>query len=646
MEAPVVLLTGGTRGITAEVAKEMARRGPCTLLLVGRTAPLELPLQEAPERERIRAQLSQKNARVTPKMVEEVLSPLRVAEEVRRNVEGLRKLGATVEVYTVDLGVERAVLGLLKDVLDKYGRLDVVVHGAGIEESRKLIDKNAHDFRRVFAAKADGGLWLAENLPEGTFFVSMGSVAGFFGNPGQVDYAAANNAMARICSLRPWSLHVAWTAWGNTGMAIRGGMDSLLSQRGIGLLPAEPGAALLVDMIGAGMVGEVLAAGKLGDFRIPSWHPLLDEVGMEGDTLVGFRRLSLQQDPWMEDHSIDGTPVLPGVIGLELMVATALMGTPEGQYCGAEAVQFMAPLKLYRDDPTEIEVRATPNGDGAWNCSLLSRRTARTGRALVTEHFRAKVYLDNMPLLPALPAGFLPDEEISSRQIYQRFFHGPRFQVLRDVEALALQGLVANAAVEHAAIGDGLLTDPLVLEAAFQAAGLHRMVISGMMGLPAEIDAVARFREVTDHQGLVITLYQRGETYDVDVDDDLGQVLKLRGFRLIDRGPLPTDQQFSPPEGGWASVSLASASEQKALPEAEQKAFGSRGTPRRQADRLAGQLAGRRALSFLGGTSLRRLPSGAPIAEPSSLGISESSGWRSTCGGDGAAAGGGGYRNG
>ena len=187
---------------------------------------------------------------------------------------------------------------------------------------------------------------------------------------------------------------------------------------------------------------------------------------------------------------------------------------------------------------------------------------------------------------------------------------------------MAVQGLVAVAAVEHAAIADGLLTDPLVLEAAFQAAGLHRMVMNGMMGLPSEIDAVARFREVGDHQGLVITLYQRGDCYDVDVDDDQGQVLKLRGFRLIDRGPLPADQQFPPPEGGWVSVALAAASERGALPEAEQKVYGGRGTARRQADRLAGQLAGRRAIHPLGGTLLERLSSGAPIAEPAHIGVS------------------------
>ena len=84
---------------------------------------------------------------------------------------------------------------------------------------------------------------LAENLGRLAWFVSMGSVAGRFGNPGQVDYSAANDAMARVCMARPRSLHVDWTAWADVGMAVRGGMERLLTDRGVELLPADAGSA-------------------------------------------------------------------------------------------------------------------------------------------------------------------------------------------------------------------------------------------------------------------------------------------------------------------------------------------------------------------------------------------------------------------
>jgi NAD(P)-dependent dehydrogenase (short-subunit alcohol dehydrogenase family) len=57
-EVPVVLLTGGTRGITARTAMAFAQSGPCVLVLVGRTPPAAGPLDEETARRQIRASLS------------------------------------------------------------------------------------------------------------------------------------------------------------------------------------------------------------------------------------------------------------------------------------------------------------------------------------------------------------------------------------------------------------------------------------------------------------------------------------------------------------------------------------------------------------------------------------------------------------
>ena len=107
------------------------------------------------------------------------------------------------------------------------------------------------------------------------------------------------------------------------------------------MLLAGPGAQLVVDMVATGVSGEVMVAGKLGDFGIAPAHPLIDGVEMDGDSLVARRALSLSSDPWIVDHAIDGKPVLPGVIGLEMMAAVAMMADPGHAYCrsGGRAVQ-------------------------------------------------------------------------------------------------------------------------------------------------------------------------------------------------------------------------------------------------------------------------------------------------------------------
>ncbi len=421
--------------------------------------------------------------------------------------------------------------------------------------------------------------------------------------------------MAQLCLVRPRSLHIAWTAWADVGMAVRGGMEQLLTSRGVELLPPRAGARVLCDLVAAGVSGELVIAGRLGDFQSPAIHPFLDSVELVGDRVLARRTMSLETDPWMADHAIDNVPVLPGVMGLEMMVGAALAAAPRGRYAGVEDVTFSAPLKLHRDEPVLIEVAAEPDGEGGWACTLRSTRKLKNGRAQTTTHFEARVQLGEMPLLPSLPSAYFPEERVSQREIYRRYFHGPRFQVLRGAEAVAVQGLLAEAVVEHGPIAEGLLSDPLVLEAAFQAAGLHRMAIDGVMALPSAIDAVELVRAAVEGEPLQVVVHARQGAYDIDVDGSEGRVLRVRGFRMAEKGPLPPGDRLPTPAGGWPSASIAVSADAGALPDAERAMLTARGTPKRQADRLAGQLAANRAVGALygGPFSVGREPGGRPV---------------------------------
>jgi phosphopantetheine--protein transferase-like protein len=636
---PVIAITGGTRGITAQVAKELASRGPCKLALIARTPPATEPLDEDAARKQIRAELNRSGQRVTPVQVKRRMVRLQSADEARQNIEAMRALGAEVEFFSVDTSDADAVMGAMMAIEQKLGPIGGVIHGAGIEESRLIDAKQLADFHRIFDCKAIGGVTLAENLGRLSWFVSMGSVAGRFGNPGQVDYSAANDGMARICLARPRSLHIDWTAWADVGMAVRGGMERLLTDRGVELLPADAGAGLLVDMILAGVTGELLVAGKLGDFTMPATHPLLDRVELDGDGAVGRRSLSLSSDSWILDHAIEGTPVLPGVIGLELMAAVARTACPGQIYMGAIDVAFKAPVKLHRDATVDLIIRAEPVGPDRVRCSLGSERKARTGRLLQTEHFEATILLgEPEPVEPLIGAG-LDEDGFEHDAIYRRFFHGPGFQVLRAASGVNLGGLFAEARVNHKAIGYGLETLPLILESAFQAAGLHTMIVDGRMALPKSIHRVQLLSPVADGQELDLVVLKRGDVFDVDVDGPNGPVLRLRGFEMIETGPLPDGDRFEIPEGGWSEGAVAriggSASgpgPQGWLPAEEVAEISRRGTPKRQKDRRMGRLAGRMAIEQLTGWApqqyrIQSLDSGQPVVHgPEHVAVSISHG--------------------
>jgi malonyl CoA-acyl carrier protein transacylase len=642
----VVIATGGGRGITAQVAMEFCRRSPTTMVLVGRSPAAEQAVDLKAEKDRIKAELKAAGERGTPAQIERQLGKLRKAEEIRANVEYMRALGSTVEYRTCEMADPAAVRNLVAEVRSRYGRVDGVIHGAGVEESRLIQDKDEDAFHRVFDGKALGGLALAEAIDESAWLLSMGSVAGRFGNEGQVDYAAANEALAQVCTIRPHSLHVDWTAWGDVGMAVRGGMQTLLEARGVELMPALAGAALAVDLIAARAEGEVVVAGRLGDFVPSPNHPKLDSMELDGEVVVARYKLDAERDPWILDHSIDGKPVLPGVMGVELMAAAAHLARPGRLWSGLREVAFKRPVKLYRGEPTHLEMRAVPQLDGTVRCTLFSERPSKTGKLIRNEHFSGTVLLDTRPELAPIPPAFWAEDAVSRGDIYRRFFHGPAFQVLRGAEAVARDGLLCSARVDHAYIADALITSPLALEAAFQAAGLHTMVSEGVMALPESVEASWVARRVRDGEDLQITVLRRADgAYDLDVDGEDGRVMSVRGFRMVETGPLPEAHRFQPPEEGWVETAFgtavvvagggenlrallteaiagsASVGEDSApwMTEAELDDLRKRGTPKRQADRLAGRIAAKRALAALTGARaeqirIENLASGQPIA--------------------------------
>jgi phosphopantetheinyl transferase/NAD(P)-dependent dehydrogenase (short-subunit alcohol dehydrogenase family)/acyl carrier protein len=622
-ENEVILVTGGGRGITARLAVELARRAPATLLLVGRSPAGEEPLDEEAVKKEVREGLKAKGERVTPAAIEKVLAPLRKKEEIRQTLVTLRELGSNAEYLLCDMSEPDEVRALVSGAIERHGTIHGCIHGAGVEESRLLADKDEQAFQRVFNGKALGGIALFSKLPAEAWVLSMGSVAGRFGNAGQVDYSAANEAMAQACTARPRSLHMDWTAWGDVGMAVRGGMQSLLEGRGVELLPAEAGAILAIDLVDSGLEGELVVSGRLGGLLPSPDHPLVDGADFEGKAWTIQRTVSLESDPWILDHAINGTPVLPGVIGLELMTAAAQLIHPGLEYGGLTQVAFNSPIKMHRNEPVELQVVATPIDGHRTQCTLFSERTLKKGKQLRVEHFTGTIWLGKGPEVEALGSGGEAEGRISAEEIYQRFFHGERFQVLNGAENVLAESMDCTGSVEHAGIGDGLSSQPLVLEAAFQGAGLHTMITEGVLALPSAIEAVARPARVVDGAPMRLAVRRRGDLYDVDVTQEHGCILQLRGFAMTSLGPLPEADRFesiseSASESTLASATVEEGNQEGLLSPEEMSALGERGNLKRISERVAGRVAAKRAIVALRGATpeeihIHNLESGAPV---------------------------------
>ncbi|MGM1059256.1 SDR family NAD(P)-dependent oxidoreductase, partial [Saccharothrix sp. Mg75] len=210
-----VLVTGGTGGLGALVARHLIMRYGVRKLLLTSRRGLDAP----------------------------------GAEELRRE---LVELGAQVEVVACDVS-DRGSVGALLDGLEITG----VVHAAGVLDDGTIDSLTPDRVDRVLGPKADAAHHLHELAQDPALFVTFSSAAGVLGAPGQGNYAAANaylDALAehrRARGLPGQSL--AWGLWA-AGMGDALGEADLARLRngGTPALTVEEGLALFDAALAAG----------------------------------------------------------------------------------------------------------------------------------------------------------------------------------------------------------------------------------------------------------------------------------------------------------------------------------------------------------------------------------------------------------
>src|SRR5581483_12345268 len=73
--------------------------------------------------------------------------------EARANLDAITSLGARVDYRRIDVVDDRALAAAIDDVYQRYGRLDGVIHGAGVIEDALIENKTADSLARVFTTK-------------------------------------------------------------------------------------------------------------------------------------------------------------------------------------------------------------------------------------------------------------------------------------------------------------------------------------------------------------------------------------------------------------------------------------------------------------------------------------------------------------
>ena len=255
----VVLITGGARGITAEIAFELAKHYKPTLILIGRSA---LPGKEDPRyagltgarelKAKIIESIREEGKPVSIPYVEAEYKKLVKDREIRDNIARLEATASKVLYHNLDVRDSQALTQLIEHIYKEYGKIDAVIHSAGIIEDALIKDKATESFCRVFDTKVSSALTLLNSLKLDSlqYLFLFSSVVGRTGNAGQSDYVAANEvlnklALAAQSKMSGRAASIMWGPW-------RGGMaqpelEEIFAQYGWSMIGVPAGCNVFLN---------------------------------------------------------------------------------------------------------------------------------------------------------------------------------------------------------------------------------------------------------------------------------------------------------------------------------------------------------------------------------------------------------------
>jgi phosphopantetheine--protein transferase-like protein len=667
----VVLVSGGARGITAACMRYLAEQSSLTFVILGRT-PLTArseqlakfgPEQWEEEKQRVIDRMKRGGAPLTPVTVEKELSHLQSEAEVFRAILDLRSSGSEVIYRSVDIQNADGVDRVVQEVGELCGRVDLLVHAAGIDVSRSLKSKSLDQMESVFSVKVKGMVNLLRSLEHHGLpprrIIGFGSVSGRFGNAAQVDYSAANDGLAHLLRRADRELDakvsvIDWAPWAEIGMAVRGSVQQTLEAAGIDFIPPHKGVEVFAaELARSSGPCEVVAAGRLGPFAsdafdLPAAEGLDDAVfaGQKARILSilpgEYLKAAITLDPahpLLDHHRIDRAAVLPGVGGMEIMRSAAVFLDPEANDLSFEDVHFHSPLKIFKEDPFEAEVEiirqpVSSGGANLYSARISSSLADKEGHKVGSPRLHHECWLRSGSKDSA-PFKGLEDwnrrVRITEDDLYSIFFHGPGFrfldQVLVDGGGRGVRFRYRDTAERNKMFSDPI---PAALEAAFQAAAAFGVEARSIMALPIGIVKVAVHSN--DSKPAVGEIVLSGEkapkgaegrqvlTFDGVVRDDKGAaIVTLRGIRMME---LDRSQSFPgrifeeiivAQEIATAMAQQPEALLAETLTEDEAREFEAKTVPKRAEEWIAGRVALKRSVQRLIAGSGREVPSGPCI---------------------------------
>ncbi|MBQ7503321.1 SDR family NAD(P)-dependent oxidoreductase [bacterium] len=524
---PVIIVTGGARGVTADCAKTLAKACRPRFILIGRSP---VPRKEAAEtaqastpqalKSLLYTQAKARGLSLTPKDLEATCRQILANREALQNIAELEAAGSEALYISADVQDFSQVKEAVNLAKKRFERIDGVIHGAGVLADRYIADKTDEQFNRVFDTKICGLYNLCQALKDEPlkFVLTFSSVSARFGRPGQCDYAMANEVMNKFthfASFRhPQTRYTAmgWGPW--EGGMVDAALKRVFEELKVEVIARPKGTRALAEEVIFGRARDAeLIMGE--GFDVPS-EP--QPKSSDNAPRESFRRtLNLQNYSFLQDHVINGRPVMPIALMVELAAQACRSYFPEYKFLGCDKLRVLHPIALPADKNIAAEKRAQAESDLCISADKLIKEDNLLQAELTFWHSDGSGERRKCVVCTALLGKERPDNSkvefprtqtaaaADSRRhniedIYKNYlFHGPSLKGIDNIERHSPNDIVVNArnlgGLPLSQPDGEALTDPLFLDCALQTGLIFSGLEQGSCSLPMYC---GRYRQYVD----------------------------------------------------------------------------------------------------------------------------------------------------
>ena len=571
----VIVVSGGARGVTAAAAFELAKHTDTTLVLLGRspqpfTEPAWLSSLDAEAEIKAAIYKNESDGKTAlPTLIEKKYQRYLANREIADNLRKLKSTGSNVTYYSVDVRNYNDVQGVLNEIRTLHGRIDGIIHAAGVLEDRLIIDKTTAQFERVYNTKVSG----LKNLLEATrrdslkFLVIFSSVAARLGNKGQSDYAMANEVLNKIAQVESVKrsdcrvLSINWGPW--DGGMVTPALKREFERNGIQLIPIEHGAQCLRQEMMVATTGPVeivigaepkrsndINRHKPSRVELVKSVPAKPAIQKRQLALSFEREIDVQQHPILNSHMIDGKPVVPLALMTEWLAHGALHENPGLILHGLDDIRVLKGIRMEQDKSLiRLLAGKLTKNNKFYEVAVELRGVKSNGADIL--HSKAKAILSEN--LVAAPTHQFSKSMVAKayprplEEVYDKIlFHGLQLHGIRKVVSCASQGMVAHISTAPAPaewmnspLRNQWIADPLALDSAFQMATVWCFEEKGAVSLPSYVASYRQYRDQFPADAITVELEitevtsrkMQGDFTFLDSENEM--VARLTGYKAI-----------------------------------------------------------------------------------------------------------------